>query len=83
MLVGGVNINNFSQQDGLFVSARHPLHFYPVLKSVIMTVECLTWLLVMYFLPPPNIWFDYQSNIGKILKFRFDWKSLAEDTPNK
>ncbi len=32
----------------------------------------------MYFAPPPNIWFDYQSNIGKIRL----WKSLVEDTPN-
>ncbi len=50
-------------------------HFPCVLKSVIITVESLTWLSVMYFAPPPNIWFDYQSNIGKILKFRFDYEN--------
>ncbi len=33
----------------------------------------------MYFAPPPNIWFDYQSNISKIPFWL--WKSLVEDTP--
>ncbi len=49
--------------------------FLCVLKSVIITVECLIWLLVMYFVPPPNIWFNYQSTIGKIGHLRFDYEN--------
>ncbi len=30
----------------------------------------------MYFAPSQNIGFDYQSNIVKIQKFRFDYEGL-------
>ncbi len=41
--------------------------YHCVLTSVFMTVEWLTtWLLVIYFAPPPNIWFDYWHDL-KIL----------------
>ncbi len=37
----------------------------------------------MYFAQPPNIWFDYKSNIGKIRKIPIRlWKSLVKDTPS-
>ncbi len=35
----------------IFVSAKRPLGYNHGLMSVIMTVRCLTWLLVMYFAP--------------------------------
>ncbi len=58
-------------------------HFPCVLKSVIITVESLTWLLVMYFAPPPKyiIWLlvEYWQD-SKIPIWI--WKSLIEDTHN-
>ncbi len=50
-------------------------HFPCVLKSVIIIVECLYLILVMYFALPQNIWFDYQSNMGKIWTFQFDYEN--------
>ncbi len=56
-------------------------HFPCMLTSVIITVECLTWLLVMYFAPPPNIWFDYQSNIARFVNSDSTMKILSRGHP--
>ncbi len=42
---------SFNQKHNFSICEASVIHFPCVLTSVIMTVECLTWLLVMYFAP--------------------------------
>ncbi len=60
---------------------KHTFSF--VLKSLIITVECLAWLLVMYFAPAPKHMIQLSVDYRQDSKIQIRlWKSLVEDIPS-